>query len=105
MNILKTVEECNRDNRACFISYITAGDPSLKDSTKILETLAANGVDIIELGVPFSDPISDGPTIQRATERSLKNKINIHDALKMIKKFRLKYKTPVIWIKKNNEIN
>ena len=96
MNILKTVEECNKDNRACFISYITAGDPSLKDSTKILETLAANGVDIIELGVPFSDPISDGPTIQRATERSLKNKINIDDALNMIRKFRLKYKTPVI---------
>ena len=84
MNILKTVEECNRDNRACFISYITAGDPSLKDSTKILETLAANGVDIIELGVPFSDPISDGPTIQWSTERSLNNKLIILVGLKLI---------------------
>ena len=96
MKLLNTVLESNKNNRACFISYVTAGDPNLKYSSKILETLATNGVDIIELGIPFSDPISDGPTIQRATERSLKNNTNIDDALSLVKKFRLKYKTPII---------
>ena len=84
MSLIQTVEECNAKKRACFVSYITAGDPDLKNSAKILETLALNGVDIIELGIPFSDPISDGPTIQKATERSLKNNVNIDDSLKLI---------------------
>ena len=96
MGLLDTVIECNKNKKACFISYVTTGDPNLSMSKKILETLALNGVDIIELGVPFSDPISDGPTIQKATERSLKNNITIDDSLKLIKNFRLKYKTPII---------
>ena len=96
MSLIKTVEECNLNNRACFVSYVTAGDPDLKSSAKILETLALNGVDIIELGIPFSDPISDGPTIQKATERSLKKKVNIDDSLKLIENFRIKYQTPII---------
>lgn len=96
MNLINTVLECNRNNRTCFVSYVTCGDPNIKTSGKILETLAINGVDIIELGIPFSDPISDGPTIQKATERSLKNKTNIDDALDMIKKFRSNYKTPIV---------
>ena len=53
MKLLNTVLESNKNNRACFISYVTAGDPNLKYSSKILETLATNGVDIIELGIPF----------------------------------------------------
>lgn len=96
MSLIQTVEECNAKKRACFVSYITAGDPDLKNSAKILEILALNGVDIIELGIPFSDPISDGPTIQKATERSLKNNVNIDDSLKLIEDFRLKYQTPII---------
>ena len=96
MSLIQTVEECNAKKRACFVSYITAGDPDLKNSAKILETLALNGVDIIELGIPFSDPISDGPTIQKATERALKNNVNIDDSLRLIEDFRLTYQTPII---------
>lgn len=96
MKLIDTVLECNEKKRACFISYVTTGDPNLKTSEKILDTLAKNGVDIIELGVPFSDPISDGPTIQKATERALNNNININDSLKLIKKFRSKHETPII---------
>ena len=53
-----------------------------------MKSLANNGTDIIELGIPFSDPISDGPTIQKASERSLKKDININKALNIVKEFR-----------------
>src|ERR1700721_4699755 len=55
------------------ITYITAGDPSLEASEKIVLAAAEAGADMIELGVPFSDPVADGPTIQRASERALKS--------------------------------
>ena len=59
-----------------FISFITAGDPDFDTSYKILEKLPSSGVDIIELGMPFSDPMADGPVIQKANERAIKNKMN-----------------------------
>src|ERR1700683_2648251 len=55
------------------IAYITAGDPSLDASARIVRAAAEAGADIIELGVPFSDPVADGPIIQRASERALRN--------------------------------
>ena len=61
-------------NKTCLISYVTAGDPSISLSLDIMHALVESGTDIIELGVPFSDPMADGPTIQRACERALKQK-------------------------------
>ena len=96
MRLLNKVLNDNQNNSLSFVSYITAGDPDISTSLKIMEKLVENGVGIIELGIPFSDPISDGPTIQKASERALKNKITIDDVLKLIKKFREKYQTPII---------
>src|SRR5258706_12712512 len=58
-------------NRAAFIAYVTAGDPSPEQTPEIVAALERGGVDLIELGVPFSDPIADGPVIQRAAARAL----------------------------------
>ena len=85
------------DNKTCLISYITAGDPSISSSLDIMNTLVDSGTDIIELGVPFSDPMADGPTIQRACERALKKNVSCVDIFKLVKNFRKKNKkTPVV---------
>ncbi len=96
MTLIDTIRKVNKEGKVCFVAYIAAGDPDIHTSYKILESLSKNRVDIIELGIPFSDPISDGPTIQKASERALRNKVNISNALNMVKKFRLNYKTPII---------
>lgn len=67
--------------RVVMIPYITAGDPSLADTIEIAVALAGAGADIIELGVPFSDPVADGPVIQRASERALAQGVRLEDVL------------------------
>ena len=62
--------------RAGLITFSTAGDPDIETSAKILQTLDKVGVDVLEVGVPFSDPLADGPVIQRASERALKSGAN-----------------------------
>ena len=59
------------------VTFITGGDPNIKISEKILFSLAKNGADIIEIGMPFSDPMADGPTIQLASNRAIKNSVNL----------------------------
>lgn len=70
------------------IAYITAGDPSLRASLKLVVALADAGADVIELGVPFSDPLADGPTIQRASERALKAGTTLSGVLDLVRKLR-----------------
>ena len=77
-------------NKTCLISYVTAGDPSISLSLDIMHALVESGTDIIELGVPFSDPMADGPTIQRACERALKQKVSCFDIFELVKSFRKK---------------
>ena len=96
MTLIDTIRKSNNEGKSCLVTYVTAGDPDINTSYKILESLSNNGADIIELGIPFSDPISDGPTIQKASERALSNKITIPIALDMIKKFRRSNQTPII---------
>ena len=69
--IKDTFEKCLSLNRAAFVAYITAGDPDLETSLKIADSMANNGIDILELGVPFSDPIADGEANQLAAERAI----------------------------------
>ena len=69
--ISSAFERLQAEGRTGFIAYITAGDPSLARTRDILLALARAGADVIEVGVPFSDPLADGPVIQRATERAL----------------------------------
>ncbi len=70
------------------ISYITVGDPDTDTTLALMHSLVENGADILELGVPFSDPMADGPTIQRAAERALANKVSLKDVLNVVRAFR-----------------
>ena len=75
-------------DKTALIPFVTAGDPDPQLTVPILHALAASGADIIELGVPFSDPMADGPTIQRASERALKHHVGLRDVLGMVAEFR-----------------
>ncbi len=75
-------------NRAAFIPYVTAGDPTLERTAEIVFALAAAGADVVELGVPFSDPIADGPTNQRAAERALAGGTSLAATLEVIREIR-----------------
>nr|UOP05577.1 tryptophan synthase subunit alpha [Conchiformibius kuhniae] len=77
-----------RNGRPALIAYITAGDPDADTTLALMHTLAANGADIIELGVPFSDPMADGTVIQRATERALAQGMTLSGVLELVRRFR-----------------
>ncbi len=74
--------------RTALVPYVTAGDPSPAVTVELLHALVAAGADVVELGVPFSDPMADGPVIQRASERALAQGIGLKDVLAMVGKFR-----------------
>jgi tryptophan synthase alpha chain len=83
--------------RTVLIPYVTAGDPSLATTAAILDTLAEAGADIIELGVPFSDPMADGPVIQRASERALAQGVSLRHVLDLVAQFRKRNAhTPIV---------
>jgi tryptophan synthase alpha chain len=95
--IQSTFAQLKADNKAALILFITAGDPDPQLTVAIMHGLAAAGADIIELGVPFSDPMADGPTIQRASERALKHGVGLRDVLAMVAEFRqTNTNTPVV---------
>ncbi|MCH2541491.1 MAG: tryptophan synthase subunit alpha [Alphaproteobacteria bacterium] len=102
----KKFDELKKKKKCGFISFITAGDPDFNTSYKILEKLPESGVDIIELGMPFSDPMADGPVIQKANDRAIKNKMNLKKTFGLIKKFRKKNKiTPLVLMGYYNPIH
>lgn len=80
--------ELKREGRTALIPYITIGDPDPDTSLALLRELELAGADIIELGVPYSDPLADGPVIQRASERALKHRITIYDCIRIAKQAR-----------------
>jgi tryptophan synthase alpha chain len=86
-----------QQSKTALIPYITAGDPHPKFTVSLMHTLVENGADMIELGVPFSDPMADGPVIQRASERALLHKVGLTAVLEMVKTFReTDQSTPII---------
>lgn len=83
--------------RAALIPYITAGDPSIAATPQLMHALVKAGADILELGIPFSDPMADGPVIQRAAERAVKRGVGLRDVLDMVAVFRRDdTQTPVV---------
>src|SRR6516162_7214904 len=78
------------------VAYITAGDPSLDATLQFVLALAEAGADVIELGVPFSDPLADGPTIQRASERALKSGTTLRGVLDLVLQIRKASQVPLI---------
>lgn len=83
--------------RTALIPYVTAGDPNPEVTVPLMHAMVAAGANLIELGVPFSDPMADGPVIQRATERALKYGTSLRDVLDMVRRFReTDEETPVV---------
>src|SRR5579862_3588405 len=78
------------------VAYLTAGDPSLEATERFVLALANAGADVIELGVPFSDPVADGPVIQRASERALRSGTTLTGVLDLVKSLRAKTDVPLV---------
>lgn len=76
------------DGRAALVPYVTAGDPSVAATPQLMHALVKAGADLIELGIPFSDPMADGPVIQRAAERAIARGVNLQAVLDMVAEFR-----------------
>lgn len=89
-------DELVANNKKALIPYITAGDPDLATTEALILEMARRGADIIELGVPFSDPMADGPVIQRATERALTKGTKLVDILGLVKRVRTVSQIPIV---------
>ena len=95
--IARCFENLKAANRKALIPYITAGDPDPGDTVPLAHALVEAGASILELGVPFSDPMADGPVIQRASERALAHHVSLHHVLDLVSEFRKKDQdTPVV---------
>jgi len=104
--IAEKFAELKSANRAAFVPFITAGDPDFETSFEILQELPAAGADLIELGVPFSDPMADGPAVQASSLRALQAGMNVPKVLELVKRFRKSdSKTPVILMGYYNPIH
>lgn len=94
----KKFKELKRQKKKAFIAFITAGDPDLAATEKLVLALEKSGVDIIELGVPFSDPLADGPTIQAASYRALQKKMNLKKIFDAARRLRQKTEIPLVFM-------
>jgi tryptophan synthase alpha chain len=95
--IADTFARLGREGRKALIPFFTAGDPDPASCVPVMHALVAGGADIIELGVPFSDPMADGPVIQRSSERALKHGVSLRDVLGWVAEFRkTNDRTPVV---------
>ena len=106
---MSRISECFKQlklvRRKALIPYITAGDPNPELTVPLMHTLVEAGADIIELGVPFSDPMADGPVIQAACERALLHHTSLHDVLNMVNEFRkTNSHTPIVLMGYQNPI-
>jgi len=94
--LTRTFAALRKAGRRAFIPYVTAGDPEPANTVEVMERLADAGADVIELGIPFSDPLADGPTIQAASWRALKRGVDVERVLGWTHEFRQRRDTPVV---------
>ena len=94
--IKKTFADLKKRGETALIPFITAGDPDLATTLKIMRQLERGGADCIELGIPFSDPTADGPTIQHSSERALKKKMSLPAVFRLVREFRRTSLVPVV---------
>lgn len=99
-----TFKRLKAENKKAFIPYIMAGDPDLEKTEENVMMLEECGADIIELGVPFSDPLADGPTIQRAAERALKAGVTLKKIIPFVKRIRSYTQTPIVLMTYYNSV-
>ena len=100
----KKFQELRDQGASAFMPYLCAGDPNPELTDKLLLTLEAAGADLIELGVPFSDPIADGPTVQRASERALTHRISLEQILAIVADLRPQTEIPIALMSYYNPI-
>jgi len=89
-------ERLRLNGRGGLVTYLTAGDPDADHSTALLLAVARAGADVLEVGVPFSDPLADGPVIQRASERALAGGMSLRGALEIVRRVRTEADTPIV---------
>ncbi|CAN5683582.1 tryptophan synthase subunit alpha [soil metagenome] len=94
--LTRTFAACREEGRAALVLYVTAGHPSPAATSEVLRMLAEAGADIIELGVPFSDPLADGPTIQRSSFEAIAQGADLAWTLETLARFRSEHATPVV---------
>src|SRR5947207_10997824 len=92
----ETFASLKAENRRGFIPFITAGDPDLNTTRELIVELARAGATVIELGIPFTDPMADGPVIQRASERALRQDFGISEVLQIVSEARKETDVPII---------
>lgn len=97
-------KELKGKNEKAMISFITAGDPNFEVTEKLVYSMEEAGADIVELGIPYSDPIADGPTIQKSSARSLKNGTTIAKIMDSVENIRLKTEIPLVYLVYYNSV-
>lgn len=93
---MNRIQKLLKEKKDIFSVYYTAGYPSLDDTIPVLEALQESGTDLVEIGMPFSDPLADGPTIQRSSEQALKNGMSLKKLFEQIKEMRQTVDVPVV---------
>ena len=93
--ISQRISDLKEDNKTALITYITAGDPSIGMTEELVYAIERGGADIIEIGVPHSDPVADGPVIQDAVQRSLNSGTKVKDIFECVRRIRLKSEVPI----------
>ena len=95
-SVARRFQHLKQNSECALIPFITAGDPDLETTARALKVLAQSGADMIELGVPYSDPLADGPTIQSAATRALRKGVQLEDVLEVVKTVDSKTEVPII---------
>lgn len=95
--IAQAFARARSENRSAFVAYLSAGDPDLETSVEVCRTVLANGVDVLELGVPFSDPLADGLTNQLAAQRALASGMNMERVFELVRRIRQFSEVPVVF--------
>ncbi|HDD35728.1 MAG TPA: tryptophan synthase subunit alpha, partial [Candidatus Desulfofervidus auxilii] len=95
-SISQVFYELKKQKKRALIPYITAGDPDLETTKRLIITIAQAGGDILELGIPFSDPLADGPTIQAASQRALKSGTTLEAVMRLVKEVRKNVEMPIV---------
>jgi len=94
--ISSTLKSLSDRSEKALITYVMAGDPSLEKTEELVVALERAGADLIELGIPFSDPVADGPVIQQAAERALRQRVSLRSVLELVRRLRKKTEVPLI---------
>ena len=95
--LTKTLADLKENNQKALVAYLVAGDPDINSTIELMKLFVESGVDIIEIGVPFTDPIAEGPIIQKAHDRALKNNISLESIFNMVSEYRKHDdKTPLV---------